>query len=83
MKIALLGPYPAEILSGQTSPPLAGGVDAVVVALAAGLAQHPAIALSVITAVPGLAQPTAQPLPGFTLYGVPRPRGGGCWANGL
>jgi len=76
MKIALLGPCPTEICSGRPDQPLAGGVDAVVLALARSLAGRPDVALSVMMAVPGLARPVRQPGDGFTLISVPRPRGG-------
>jgi glycosyltransferase involved in cell wall biosynthesis len=51
-------------------------VDAVVLALARGLAGRPGIALSVVTALPGLTGPEERVGDGFTLHCVPRSRGG-------
>lgn len=84
MKIALLGPFPelaegpfpAALGPGQLAGPLAGGVDAVVLALARGLAGRPGVELSVVTALPGLSAPEVRAGDGFTLHCVPRPRGG-------
>ena len=73
MKVALLGPFSGpDLKCGQG---LAGGVDAVMVALASGLAAHPDVTLHVVTAVPGLSAPTTHVLPGLTLHRVPHPRG--------
>lgn len=69
MKVALLGPYP-------TDSALPGGVEAVVLALARGLARCPGIELHVITAAPGLAMPVEIKGDGFPVSCVPRPRGG-------
>jgi glycosyltransferase involved in cell wall biosynthesis len=74
MKVALLGPHPAATLPGDA--PLAGGVDAVVAVLAPALAAQPNIDLSVVTAVAGLTQPIHREVSGYTVYSVPRPRGG-------
>ena len=74
MKVALLGPHPFELSSGDV--PLPGGVDAVVSVLAPALAARGDIELAVVTAVGGLAQPTARTGKGYTLHAVPRPRGG-------
>ncbi len=52
------------------------GVDAVVVALVAGLAQRPDVALHVVTAIPGLSAAKVTRLTGFTLHQLPRARGG-------
>lgn len=76
MKVALLGPHPWETLAAASPPPLAGGVDAVVVALAGELAARPGVELSVITAVGGLARPERRATARYEVYGVPRPRGG-------
>ncbi len=66
MKVALLGPYPSQI---------AGGVDAVVAALAQGLVRRPEVNLHVLSAVPGLNVPKEESRPGLTLHLVPHPRG--------
>jgi D-inositol-3-phosphate glycosyltransferase len=76
MKIALLGPCSTEIGPGRADQPLAGGVDAVVLALARSLAARQDLELSVVTAPSGLTQPAQHPGDGFMLYCVPRPRGG-------
>lgn len=76
MKIVLLGPYPVNLKAPPGQPALPGGVDAVVIALARGLARRPEVSLSVVTAVAGLAQPIQRPGEGYTLYCVPRPRRG-------
>lgn len=76
MKVALLGPYPVNLKAPAGQPPLLGGVDAVVIALARGLARRSEVSVSVVTAVAGLAQPIQCPGEGYTLYCVPRPRGG-------
>ena len=76
MKVALLGPYPLLWRSSLQPTALPGGVDAVVLALARGLARCPDLEVSVITAVPGLPRPTLFPGEGYRVYGVPQPRGG-------
>jgi glycosyltransferase involved in cell wall biosynthesis len=76
MKVALLGPCPAAIGPERPDGPLAGGVDAVVLALARGLAGRPGVELSVVTALPGLSGPEVRVGDGFTLHCVPRTRGG-------
>ena len=70
MKVALLGPFPADVATG-----LAGGVDAVALALARGLAARPDVELHAVTAVPGLAAGQQITRDGFTLHRVPHPRG--------
>ena len=63
---------------GATAESLAhvSGVDAVVVALVAGLAQRPDVALHVVTATPGRPAAKVSQQAGFTLHQVPRARGG-------
>lgn len=82
MRVALLGPFPGlpprspygdGVLAG-VSP--AGGVDAVVLALARGLAAQEGVQLSVITAVPGLRQAESMEGVGYRIDRVPYPRGG-------
>ncbi len=74
MKVALLGPHPANTL--PVDAPLAGGVDAVVAVLAPALAARQEVDLSVVTAVAGLTQPIRGEGNGYTIYSVPRPGGG-------
>ena len=74
MKVALLGPYALDFAPGGA--PLPGGVDAVVAVLASALAARQDIDLTVVTAVAGLAQPVRRAGNGYTIYAVPRPRGG-------
>ena len=82
MRVALVGPYPAQSprspsgdgVLASASP--AGGVDAVVLALARGLVQRGGLTLSVITAVPGLQETKSLEGEGYRVYCVPRPRGG-------
>jgi len=76
VKVALLGPYPVDPRVPAGQPPLPGGVDAVVLALARGLARWPGLELRVITAVSGLTTPVQVDGGGFLLSCVPRPRGG-------
>lgn len=76
MKIALLGPYPVDPAAPAGQPPLPGGVDAVVLALARGLARRPDLDISVVTAVPGLAAAVRVDGDGYPVFCVPRPRGG-------
>ncbi len=68
MKIALLGPFPAD---GKP----AGGVECVMAALSSGLARRPEVELHVLCTVPGL--PAAQILarPGLTVHRLPHPPG--------
>jgi glycosyltransferase involved in cell wall biosynthesis len=68
VKVALLGPYPGDAH-------LAGGVDAVVLALAQGLARRPGVELHVVDAAPGLSAPRVEPRTDLTLWLVPHPRG--------
>ena len=65
MRIALLGPYPV-------SSEMAGGVDAVVAALAHGLARRAGIDLHVIVALPGRPDAVIS-RDGFTLHIVTHP----------
>ena len=74
MKVALLGPCALDLAPGGA--PLPGGVDAVVAVLASALAARQDIDLAVVTAVAGLAQPVRRAGNGYTIYAVPRPRGG-------
>jgi D-inositol-3-phosphate glycosyltransferase len=74
MKVALLGPHPVDL--APEGAPLPGGVDAVVAVLAPALAARGDIELAVVTAVAGLPQPITRPGKGYTIYAVPRPRGG-------
>ena len=74
MKVALLGPHPVALTPGGA--PLPGGVDAVVAVLAPALAARSDVELAVVTAVAGLSEPIARPGNGYTVYAVPRPRGG-------
>ncbi len=76
MKVALLGPYPIDPAAPGGQPPLPGGVEAVVLALARGLAQRRGVEVSVITALPGLARPRWVAGDGFPIFCMPRPRGG-------
>ncbi len=76
MKVALLGPYPIDPAAPAGHPPLPGGVDAVVLALAQGLARHPEIEVDVITALPDLQRRLWVGGDGFPIFCVPRPRGG-------
>lgn len=76
MRIALLGPYPWVPGAPPGQPPLAGGVDAVVLALARGLARRPGLDVCVITAVSGLVTPLQVGAEGYPVFCVPRPRGG-------
>lgn len=71
-----MGPYPVDPRAPAGQPPLPGGVDAVVLALADGLARRPGIEVSVITAVSGLTAPVRVDGGRFPVYCVPRPRGG-------
>jgi glycosyltransferase involved in cell wall biosynthesis len=66
MKVAMLGPFPG-------AQAVTGGVDAVVRALADGLAAWPDVDLHVITAVPGLASAQAERRGGLTLHLAPHP----------
>lgn len=66
MKVAMLGPFP-------DAQAVTGGVDAVVRALADGLAARPNVDLHVITAVPGLASAQAERRGGLTLHLAPHP----------
>jgi len=70
VKVALLGPYPGEPGAG-----LAGGVDAVVLSLANGLAGQRGVELHVLTSVPGLRRPCVEKQKSFTLHRLPHPRG--------
>ena len=74
MKVAVLGPCALDFAPGGA--PLPGGVDAVVAVLASALAARQDIDLTVVTAVAGLAQPVRRAGNGYTIYAVPRPRGG-------
>ncbi len=76
MKVALLGPYPVQLDPSRGGPPLPGGVDAVVVALARGLARRPGVEVHVITAAPGLPAARTYAEGGCTVHAVPRARGG-------
>lgn len=76
MKVTLLGPCPAEIGPESLDGPHDGGVDAVVLALAQGLAGRSGVELSLVTALPGLSESEERVGDGFTVYRVPRPRGG-------
>lgn len=71
MKVALLGPYPRS--------ELAGGVDAVMRALAAGLATREDVTLHVVTNVPGLRVFEVVSQQGWFLHRVPHPRGDRLW----
>ncbi len=67
MRIALLGPYPqAE---------LAGGVDAVMRALATGLVAYGGVELHVVSSLPRLRRPERLEQQGWFLHRVPHPRG--------
>ena len=82
MRVALVGPYPALSSDspggdgGLAPASPAGGVDAVVLALARGLEQRGGIGLSVITAAPGLQQTKLLEGEGYRVHCVPQPRGG-------
>ena len=76
MRVALLGPYPVQLDSSRGGAPLAGGVDAVVLALARGLARCPGVEPFVVTAVPGLEQRRVYGENGYVVHATPRPRGG-------
>ncbi len=76
MKVALLGPYPVQTDPQAGGPPLPGGVDAVVLALARGLARCSGVELHVVTAVPGLPAAECYDENGWVVHAVPRPRGG-------
>ncbi len=67
MKVALLGPYPRF--------GVAGGVDAVMRALATGLAAHGGLDLHVVTSVPGLRRAEVMAQQGWSVHQVPHPRG--------
>ena len=74
MKVALLGPHPVALAPGGA--PLPGGVDAVVAVLAPALAARNDVDLAVVTAVAGLSAADPPAGNGYTVYAVPRPRGG-------
>ena len=74
MKVALLGPYPLQSCAAPGDASVPGGVDAVVLALARGLAQRSGIELQVITADPGIGAPTTYPGEGYVVTAVPHPR---------
>lgn len=76
MRVALLGPYPVQLDPSAGGPPLPGGVDAVVVNLARGLAQCPGVEVHVVTAVPGLPEPRTYSENGHMVHALPRARGG-------
>lgn len=76
MKVALLGPYPVQTDPQAGGPPLPGGVDAVVLALARGLARCQDVELHVVTAVPGLRTAQHSEENGWAVHAIPRPRGG-------
>lgn len=76
MRVALLGPHPVGADGSQATPPLAGGVDAVVVALARGLARHGNVDVAVVSAVSEFRAPRVFDADGYSVYLVPRPRGG-------
>lgn len=76
MKVALLGPYPVQTDPQAGGPPLPGGVDAVVVALARGLARCPGVELHVVTAVAGLNAVRQYEEGEWAVHAIPRPRGG-------
>ncbi len=76
MRVAMVGPCPAHPRAPADQHPLPGGVDAVVVALANGLARTPGIELRVITASSELAAPIRIDGGRFPVSCVPRPRGG-------
>jgi glycosyltransferase involved in cell wall biosynthesis len=76
MRVALLGPYPVQLDPSRDGPPLAGGVDAVVLALARGLTRCPGVEPFVVTAVPGLEQRRVYEENDYVVHAVPRPRGG-------
>lgn len=68
-RVALVGPYPAA------NQVVSGGVEAVLLALAAGLASRPDIDLHVVTSVPGLPRMQVERGAGLTIYRAPYPRG--------
>jgi glycosyltransferase involved in cell wall biosynthesis len=76
VKIALLGPYPLRWCEAPNDTPVPGGVDAVVLALARGLARREGLQLSVITAEPGLSAPKRYAGEGYEVWAAPYPRGG-------
>ncbi len=76
MKVALLGPYPLRWCQSPHDTPVPGGVDAVVLALARGLAACPGLQVSVITAEPGLSAPRRYDGEGYEVWAAPYPRGG-------
>lgn len=76
MKIALLGPYPLRWCESPDDTPVPGGVDAVVLALARGLAACPGLQVTVVTAEPGLAAPKRYSGEGYDVWAAPYPRGG-------
>lgn len=76
MKVALLGPYALDPNLPADRPPLPGGVEAVVLALAIGLAQQQGVEVSVVTALPGIPRLFQAAGEGFSLFCVLRPRGG-------
>lgn len=76
MKVALLGPYPLRWCASPADTPVPGGVDAVVLALARGLAACPGVDVTVVTAEPGLAAAKQYAGEGYAVWAAPYPRGG-------
>ncbi len=66
MRVAMLGPY-------RGNRDVVGGVDAVVLALAEGLAARPEVDLHIITSTPGLSEATIEQIGRLTLHSVPHP----------
>jgi glycosyltransferase involved in cell wall biosynthesis len=76
VKLALLGPYPLRWCQSPYDTPVPGGVDAVVLALARGLAACPGLQVTVITAEPRLSAPKRYSGEGCDVWAAPYPRGG-------